>query len=384
MSRLLFLAAGMFALGCDDYIFAGLLPGISASLHASVPLVAQGSVAFGVAYLVAAPLCLLLLARWGVRQVLVAALSVFIAGNALTLVATGLMAYLVSRGIAGIGAGLFLPIAVSAGTQLVDAGSRGRALSLLWGSNSAGAVVGVPLGLWLASQLGWRSTIVLILVLAVIALIGCLTGRLGTQVERPPALGEQFRLLVDRRVLSIIGVTFLTATGSLGLYAYTASVVSGTALSPELALSLWNAGGLMGSIGIGYVIDRFGRPKLVMAGILMSLILVLTAIPVLQSVPVLGLLPFLLWGALSWSTVTPQQCNLVEARPRHDTILVALNSSAVSLGSIAGASLGGLALAGELGARNLPFAASALLLGALAWQVALLQQPQPVRASLGP
>ena len=28
----------------------------------------------------------------------------------------------------------------------------------MWSSNSAGAVIGVPLGLWLADRMGWRAS----------------------------------------------------------------------------------------------------------------------------------------------------------------------------------------------------------------------------------
>jgi predicted MFS family arabinose efflux permease len=58
--------------------------------------------------------------------------------------------------------------------------------------------------------------------------------------------------------------------------------------------------------------------------------------------------------------------------------VVALNSSAVGLGSVFGPALGGLALAGGLGVHYLPYAASAVLLAALAWQGVLIRQRRPL------
>ena len=81
MKRLFLLAAGMFAMGCDDYFFAGLLPRISDSLHTSIALTAQGLTAFGIAYVVSVPICAFVLARKPVRRVLIIALVVFIASN---------------------------------------------------------------------------------------------------------------------------------------------------------------------------------------------------------------------------------------------------------------------------------------------------------------
>src|SRR4051812_49986017 len=111
MKRLFFLAAGMFVMGCEDYLFAGLLPGISASLHASVVAVAQGCTAFGLAYLLSMPLCAFLLSRNSVRHVLITALALSIAGNVTTLLSMDVMVYILSRFVAGLGCGLFLPVA---------------------------------------------------------------------------------------------------------------------------------------------------------------------------------------------------------------------------------------------------------------------------------
>jgi predicted MFS family arabinose efflux permease len=377
MKRLFFLATGMFAMGFEDYLFAGLLPSIGVSLHAGIVAVAQGSVTFGLAYMLSVPLCAFLLSRKPVRHVLILALALFIAGNAITLVSMDLTIYIASRFVAGLGSGLFLPVAVGAGVQLTDPGFRGRALSLMWGSNSIGAVVGVPLGLWLADRMGWRASVILILLLAVFALTGVVIRTQPMGVEAPPpSLGEQFRLLLDHRVLAVIGVTFLTATGCLGLYTYITQVLFGTPNSPAAALSLWSIGGLIGSSGIGYVVDRVGKPRVVMAMILAILWLMITIIPAMRWVPVLGLLPFLVWGAMGWASVTPQQYILFEIKANHEAVIVALISSAVSLGSVVGTALVGVAFAGGLGAGKLPYVTSAFVFCAFICQMSLTQQRQ--------
>ena len=374
---LFFLAAGMFTMGCDDYIVAGLLPGLSASLGTSMAGAAQGITAFNFTYLVCAPVFAILLAQKPARQLLVLALVIFAVGNVLTLLSSNLAVYLVSRAIAGIGAGMYLPIAVAAAAELVEPEAAGRALSMIWGANGAGAVIGVPAGLFLADQVGWQATIGLILVLGAITLLAIAIRQPNLQVAAFPPLDEQLRFLVDRRVLSITGVTCLTAAGSLGLYAYIAPLQAGMLNSADAALTLWNIGGLIGSFGIGYVADRMGNPRMVMAVILVTLLAAIVSLPSVGTVPILGLLPFLLWGAMGWAVMTPQQLSLIALKPGHETALVALNSSAVGLGSVFGPALGGLALAGGLDARHLPYAAGGLILCTLAWQIALIQPRQP-------
>jgi predicted MFS family arabinose efflux permease len=305
----------------------------------------------------------------------VASLVIFAAGNLLTLMSTNLAGYLVSRTIAGIGAGMFSPVAAAAAARLVAPEARGRAMSLIWGANSAGAVVGVPAGLWLSHTVGWQAAIWAILGLAVVALVGVALRQPNFEAgDAPPTLSERLRFMVDRRVLSTIGVTGLTAAGSLGLYAFVAPLQAGLANSAEAALTLWNVGGLIGSSFVGYVVDKTGNPRAVMAAILASLAVAVFALPTLGAVPVLGLLPFLLWGILGWATGAPQQLSLLELEPRHHASVVALNGSALGLGSVVCPALGGLALTCGLDVHKLPYAACGLLLCALVWQVLLLQQ----------
>lgn len=382
MKSVLFLAVAMFTMGCDDYIVAGLLPGLSASLHTSIAGVAQGVTVFNLMYMLCAPVFAILLARKPARLVLVAALAIFAAGNVLTLVSPNFAVYLVSRAIAGIGAGMFSPIAVATAAKLVAPEAKGRAMSLIWGANSAGAVVGVPVGLGLSAMVGWQAAIWGIVVLAFVALIGVALRPPRLDVEATAPVGDRLRFMGDRRVLSTVGVTCLTAAGSLGLYTFIAPLQAGTVNSPEFALTLWTLGGLLGSTAIGFLVDRTGNPRLVMAAILVALLATIVALPAVSAVPILGLLPFLLWGALGWATGVPQQLSLLEIEPEHHSSVVALNGSALGLGSVIGPALGGLALAGGLDVRLLPYAASGLLLCALVGHLALMkQQPRKEQAA---
>lgn len=374
MKNFIFLAAGIFALGCDDYIFAGLLPGISNSFESSIAGAAQGTTVHEFGYVAALPLCVYLLSKRAVPQILMLALLTFTVGLLITLLSTNLPVHIVGRAITGLGAGLYLPLAIASAGELVDPSAKGRALSLAWGSNSAGAVIGIPIGLWLAEKAGWRASVGMILLLSVIALVGLMSQKLELKVVAPPSLREQLSLLVDRGVMSIIGITLLSTTACLGLYVYTTPILSGSSVSPDFALTLWNIGGLIGTFAVGYFVDRIQNPQWVMAALLTGLMLTLIAIPSMRSVPTLGLLPFLIWGIMGWSTITPQQYLLGQLKPDRDATLVALNSSATCIGTVAGAALGGLALTGGLNAIHLPYLAAALLFCALAWQLVQIQR----------
>jgi predicted MFS family arabinose efflux permease len=378
MRQLIFLAAGMFVIGCDNYVMAGLLPGIGASLGVSIAAAGQGITAFDLAYVVSAPLFAVLLAKKQARVMLVTGLTLLVLGNLLTLLSGSLVIYLASRAIVGIGAGLFTPVAAAAAAKLAGPDRKGRALSLIWGCNSAGAVIGVPVGLWLAGMTGWQATLLVISGLGAITL-GMTTWQSAVCVVTQPKLWERICFLANRRVLAVAGVTLLTATGSLGLYSYVGLLQAGAAHSVAAALSVWNIGGLIGSTVIGYVVDRTEQPKSVMVVILVALIAAISLLPVSHSISMLNLCPYLLWGAMGWATVTPQQYTLIGIHPEQSTSLVALNSSAIGLGSALGTALGGLAIANGFGAHHLVYAVTALLGCALVLQLSLIKQsPQEI------
>src|SRR5262249_27056872 len=156
---------------------------------------------------------------------------------------------------------------------------------------------------------------------------------------------------------------------SLGLYTYVASMAHG---SVTWLLWAWGIGGLIGSSAVGRFVDGTGRPREVFAVVLVLLITAMLALPLLWSVPPAVHLAFVLWGAAGWATGTPQQHVLLSVQPQAAATVVALNGSALCLGSALGAMLGGLALTNGLAAGYLPFAAAAAVALALLAQLGLI------------
>lgn len=152
------------------------------------------------------------------------------------------------RVVSGIGAGIFTPLAASTAAQLVPVERRGRALGILWGSNVAGTVLGGPVGLYLASIGGWQAGFLMILALSLLGLVGVITLLPVLQVTAPPSLRERLLALGDRKVLGVIGVTFVTAAGSLGLFTFASPLMEGAAGTVAEALWVWGIGGVVGGL----------------------------------------------------------------------------------------------------------------------------------------
>nr|WP_203950482.1 MFS transporter [Microbispora rosea] len=368
------LAAGSFAVGMDAYVMAGLLAGIGGDLHVSIAAAGQSVTAYTLCYAVAAPLFATAFGSGRARRVLTAALVVFTAANLLSAAAGSFWLLIAGRALAGVGAGLFTPAAATTAAALMPAARRGRALGVVLTGMCAGTVVGVPTGLLLAGGFGWRAALVLAAALGALALLGLSLLLPDVRESSGPSLRARLACLAERDVVRIVVVTLAQTVASLGLYTYLQPLLRQTAhvADPALYLWLWGLGGVCGSMLAGPLTDRVGRPAL-LSGVLVGLLAVATAlIPWCARVPGLVAVPLVLWGAVGWGFVVPQQHRLL-AVASSGGAAVALNSSVTYLGSAVGSALGGLALASGLHVSALaPLAAAVALLGALFQVVSLV------------
>ncbi len=159
-----------------------------------------------------------------------------------------------------------------------------------------------------------------------------------------------------------MAVSFLAAVASLGLYTYLAPVLAAAGGVGEVApyLWAWGAGGVLGSVLAGPLVDRTGRARMLTGGVL-SLIHI--------SVPG-AVVALVAWGAAGWALQVPQQHRLLALRAERGTIALALNNSALYLGSAVGSALGGLALGAGLAPYALPWVAAGVAATGLALHLA--------------
>jgi predicted MFS family arabinose efflux permease len=359
MKKIWILTLGMFSLGMDTYIVAGLLPDIGRTFNKSSAEIGQGVTVFTLFFALSAPIFSTILARYSVKKILLIALLTFSVANILTMFSMNYTIYILSRCIAGIGAGLFSPMAVSSGGYLVDQKHKGKALAFIVGGMSVGTVVGVPVGLQLAELMNWRWAIGVIVIIGIISFISIYALLPNFKLPATPSLKERFSLFVNPNVLRIVTVTVCAAIASLGLYTYLSQVIEAY-LSPSyisIFLTFWGVGGLLGSFGVGFLIDKFKDTKQLMLIVLIILALSIILIPVLIKIPYLSIIPFLLWGAMGWATQAPQQHILLKNHAEHGSASVALNSSLNYLGSALGAALGGILLTNGINISGLIFSA---------------------------
>ncbi|WP_232697422.1 MFS transporter [Brevibacillus daliensis] len=355
MKRVLFLAIGMFALGFDAYIIAGLIPGISETYNKSAYQVGQAVSIFTLFYAISAPLFASILTGRPIKKVLLISMLIFGIANALSALSPNFSVFLISRAIAGIGAGLFSPLAVAGSTMLVPIDKKGRAMGLTIGGMSMGTVLGVPIGLYIASIFTWQFAMWVVVILSGIAAITILKFLPHIPVSAPPAIRERLAMFIDKRVTVTVLITFFASIASLGLYTYLSPLLQELTSTKDITIYLWSwgLGGLFGSFLIGYLLDYFKKPKVLTVMILLTLTGSIICIPLVIQLSMVKYVPFFIWGAMGWASQAPQQHILLSYQPKQGSAVVALHSSMNYLGSAMGATLGGIVISMGMGTMSL-------------------------------
>ncbi|MCL7930391.1 MFS transporter [Halomonas llamarensis] len=371
-------ALGAFALGMASYVTAGLIPLIGDAFSVSAAKAAQLVTAFTLAYGLGSPVIVALLPGHHQRLGLLVALAIFIVANIASALVTSFISLAIWRAIAGVGAGVYLAMGIAAAAAITPEVQRGKAIAIIMGGMASGTVLGVPVSLLMAERLGWASAMWLIAVLGFIACAG-LQLKLSALPAAPTlSLVRKLAILKSPHAMGILTVSLLAAIASLGMYTFIAPLMaaaeSGAVESITGYLWVWGIGGVVGSFLIGPLVDRFNGPIMTLA-IMLLLFIALIALPFSASIhPLLALLPIALWGAVGWALQVPQNNELVRIRQAHGdgNLAVALNESALYLGSAMGAAGGGILLAIHQPISTLAVGAGAIAVVGASVQLALV------------
>ncbi|MFF0344660.1 MFS transporter [Kribbella sp. NPDC004875] len=356
---LIWLAVATFSMGIDGYVLAGLLPQIAGDLDVTAAAAGQLMSVFAFTAALAGPVLGTLTSRWERRTTIALALGVFVLGNLVVGIATNYPIALSGRVIAALGGSLLNAAVTGYVIALTPVEHHGKALSFVLGGWMTATALGVPVGL-LLGQSSWRFPMILVAVVGTIALIGILLGlpRLhlagGTLVERLRPLGRPrlvAGLLVTTGILCSSYACFTYATLILGPHFH-----AGWAII--VIMFGYGVASMAGNAVTGRLVDKFSAIRvltIVLIGLLLNAVLGMIALMLAPAVvaAVWGLIWFFGAGVGNGGAAVPQQARLAALAPDSAAIVMALNGSAISLGSALGSGLGGVALTAGSSANGL-------------------------------
>lgn len=372
------LVVAAVSLGIDAYVLAGVLPQIADSLATTVGAIGLGVTAFTAAYALAGTTLAKRVTRGSTKRALLLSLGLFNVANLITALAPDLMVFLGSRVLSGAGAGILTAVATAAAAGMVSGEHRGRAMALVTFGLSTGTVAGVPIGMLIGEQIGWRWTMGLVVAVGVVSM-AALAFRGGEIPAIPDEPGSGASVIVKSpQVLLGVLLAFVLGVTSLGLYTYMLPMAAdrGLGSSGFGLIWVWGIGGVLGSVLIGRFIDTVGSRKLLPL-LALALLASFAAVAFLDQ-PWAWLAAALVWGATGWASVPTLQDALTRSRPEATTPIVAFQMAAMYLGSAVGTAAGAALLGAGTPAGELPV----WVFGAQAVAVALavlvvIAKPEP-------
>ncbi|MDK1388530.1 MFS transporter [Sinorhizobium sp. 8-89] len=373
--RLVVLATGMFAIGTDSFVIAGILPEVSESLGVSIAVAGQMVTVYALSFALLSPVIAAAAAHWPRKRLLLAGMAVFVLGNLITAIAPSIGWVLASRFIAGLGAAMFSPTATATGASLVAPERRASALAIVIAGLSAATALGSPIGTFIGGLGDWRTTMWFVTAVGLIA--GAGVYMFLPTIPPLPAVSLRERLvpLRDSRIALTLMTTLVAYSGFFAVYTYVGVTFDrATGGQPDVLaalLLLWGIAATAGNFAAGYITDRFGS-RLAINGSLAAAAINFALLPWTTAHLWSSALALVVWGVCGWGLLVPQQHRLISLAPGSASLLLGLNSAALYVGVSASGVIGaaGITLLDryQLGLIGAAFIALALVIAQITYR----------------
>ena len=345
--RLIVLAAGMFAIGTDSFVIAGILPEVASSLGVSIGIAGQMVTLYALSYALLSPVIAATVAHWPRKRLMLAGLAVFVVGNLVTAVAPTIEWVLFSRLIAGLGAAMFSPTATATGASLVPPEKRASALAIVIAGLSTATALGSPMGTFIGGLGDWRTTMWFVTVVGLVAWVAVYV--MLPSIPPLPAVSLRQRLapLNDSRITLTLLTTLVAFAGLFAVYTYIGvafeRVTDGRPNVLAGLLLLWGFAATAGNLAAGKLTDRYGS-RYMIVGSLAIAALNFALLPWTSAHLWSAVIAIIAWGICGWGLLVPQQHRLITVAPASAPLLLGLNSAALYVGVSASGVIGAAAI----------------------------------------
>ncbi|PZT54581.1 MFS transporter [Paenibacillus silvae] len=346
---LLALAISAFAIGTTEFISVGLLPLIADDLHITVTSAGLTVTIYALGVMFGAPVLTSLTSAISRKSLLMIIMLVFIAGNTIASLSTGITMLLIARVISALAHGVFMSIGSTIAADLVPADRRASAIAIMFSGLTIATVTGVPLGTFIGQHFGWRTAFILIAVVGILALAANLllvptTLKRGTRT----AFRDQVKLVTSRQLLLAFIITAVGYGGTFVVFTYLSPLlhdISGYSdKTVAFILLLYGIAIAIGNIIGGRAANRHPLRSLLYMFIVQTVILgVLYFTAPIKTAALLtifgmGLLAFMNVPGLQMVVVTLAE----RYAPQAKDVASAFNIAAFNAGIAIGAYLGGV------------------------------------------
>ena len=258
----------------------GILPDVAANLHISIEQAGHFISAYALGVCCGAP-ALILARRFPLKHILLALVSVVIAGNLFATAASGYWTLLTARFISGLPHGAYFGVASIVAEKLADKGKGSEAVSIMIAGMTVANLFGVPLGTSLSAMISWRVTFLIVGCWGLVMLYYIWRWVPHVKGVKDTGFKGQFRFLRKPAPWLILGATALGNGGVFCWYSYvTPMLIHISGFSPASMTALMMLAGfgmVVGNLTSGRLSDRYtpGRVGATVQGMICIILLLI-------------------------------------------------------------------------------------------------------------
>lgn len=379
---LVVLALGTFILGLAEFSMMPMLPLISETFNTTPSQSGYAISAYAIGVVVGAPVLMLVTANIKKRTALLIFLSMMCIANSLSAFATSLEQLVLFRFLSGLPHGAYFGAAILLASDIAPAGQRASFMSKVFMGLTIATIVGVPIVTLVGQYLSWRYCLAGAGALAFIAFICVYKTVPGVKNAQPSNLLNEFGVLKNKLIWSILGIVIIGFGGVFCLYTYIADTILVTTKTPaytiSIAMVMFGIGSTLGNYVLGKAADKsaINTTGLVLVGAIVFSLAYVTA-----SHHVWLLYGVIFFIGCSIGLATLIQTLLMDVSPDGHAMIGALVQCAFNIANAIGPWVGGIAIAQGAAPHQTGYVAAALFSGGLMmWLLSYVQitKKQPV------
>ncbi|WP_413407751.1 MFS transporter [Paenibacillus amylolyticus] len=363
--------AGLLALAMAGFICilteslpAGLLPQIAKDLGITEALTGQLVTLYAIGSLVAAIPLTAATRGWRRRPLLLVCISGFLVFNTVTALSSDYILTLAARFMAGVSAGVLWGMTAGYARRMVPDSLKGKAMAVAMVGTPVALALGVPIGSFLSSYVGWRLIFGMVSLLTVTLIVWVLW-RMPDFAGEPT--GERLPLHKVFLIPGVRPILFVVLAWMLAhniLYTYISPYLAQTVFANrvDLILLIFGFTSIVGIWLTGMLIDRFLRKLVIIS--LASFALASVVMGIATHQPVIIILGVMIWGLTFGGAATLLQTAIAQAGGKSTDVAQSMLVTAWNLAIGGGGIIGGILLE-VFGAGYLSGALFILLIPAL-------------------
>lgn len=372
---LIVLALGTFILGLSEFSMMPMLPLISETFGSTPSQSGYAISAYALGVVVGAPILMLTTANMRKRKALLIFLSLMCISNSLSAFATSLEQLVLFRFLSGLPHGAYFGAAILLASEIAPAGKRASFMSKVFMGLTIATIVGVPVVTLVGQNLSWRYCLAGAGVLAFIAFIFVYKVVPNIENTKPSNLLNEFGVLKNKLVWSILGIVIIGFGGVFCIYTYVAdTILEVTETAPytiSIAMVMFGIGSTLGNYVLGKAADKSAIKT---TGLVLVCTIVFAFAYVTASYNIWLLYGVIFFIGCSLGLATLVQTLLMDVSPNGHAMIGALVQCAFNVANAIGPWVGGIAIAQGATPNQTGYVAAALFVGGfIMWLLSYLQ-----------